>query len=352
MQVLSSLSGGSPLLLLIAVTMLAGVASDWLAQQWHIPDVVLFLLAGLLLNPVLVDAAGLPDYPGLMQAVLVFGASYILFEGGMGVRLAVLKQIWLTVTLIATLGVLVTAAVTCAAAHWFLRMDWPLAFLLGVIMAATDPAALIPMFRQIGIREKLAQTVICEAAFNDAVSAVLTFALLGLVYAGGGFSVGGVAADFLVQAGIGIGAGAAIGLGVAFLVGHQRYGFLRDHLPLLTVAAVAAAYLDADRFGGSGFMAVFVAGIVVGNRGSFGLDAVPADTRRMHEFAGSTTLLLRMIVFIALGARMDLHSIGGSLGAVAGILAVFVLVARPLTVLSCALPDRRARWSGRELLFM
>jgi len=135
-------------------------------------------------------------------------------------------------------------------------------------------------------------------------------------------------------------------------MGHERYGFLRDYAPLLIVITVIGVYLGADDLGASGFMAVFVAGVIVGNRHAFGFTLAPGEARRLHEYSDTTAMILRMIIFILLGAQMDPGIIAREGWRDAGCVLVFIMLARPLTVLVCALPDLRARWSARELLFM
>lgn len=340
------------ILLLIASLLAIGAVLGWLARKLHLPDLVLYLVAGVLLGPGMTGLVAVPVDSTLGQLILTFGASYILFDGGTGVRLGLLRDIWITVAAISTVGVLITAALVCIAAHLFLGMPWQVALLLGTVIAATDPAALIPIFKQIRVRERLAQAVICEAAFNDAISAVLTFALVGAALGAADFRLSSVLGSFALQAGIGFLIGGALGLAAAFLMGHGRYGFLRQYAPLLTLITVIGAYFSADGFGASGFMAVFVAGVILGNRQVFGFTLAPGEDRRLHEYADTTSLILRMMIFMLLGTQMDLRSIGPDSWGIAGCIAVFMLLARPLTVLVCALPDRRARWSLRELLFM
>lgn len=335
----------------IAILLAAGIVSARLAVPLRVPDVVLYLLAGVLLGP---HCAGWldPSTASLLdQTLLVFGASYILFEGGCEIRLAVLSRIWIGLTALATAGVMVTAAATAVAAGWFLDLPFPVALLLGAVIASTDPATLIPVFKQVRVRERLAQMVVSESAFNDAVGAILTFTLLAVVM-GGGWSWGGALAGLARQAGLGLVAGLVLGYAAAFLLGHPRYGLLAEYAPLATLLVVAGAYLGAERLDASGFMAVFVAGIVVGNRERFGLRLEQHQERRLHEYTGVTSLVLRMAIFILLGAQVDLGVVRAHLGGALAVTLVFMLVARPLAVFLCAAPDRRAGWTLRELLFM
>lgn len=336
---------------LAAILLGGGALSGFVAQKLRVPDVVLYLLAGILLGPAAAGVLALPPSSGFSELVLIFGASYILFEGGASVRLAVLGEIWVSLLSIATFGLAITAAVTGAAAHWLLGMPLVPALLLGAVIASTDPATLVPVFRQVHVRERLAQMVVGESAFNDAVGAVLTFALLALAD-GGAVTLSSALLDLLIQAGIGLGLGAALGYAAAFLMGHERYGFLREYAPLVTLMAVAGAYLGADGLHASGFMAVFTAGILVGNRERFGFALAPGETRRLHEYVETTSLILRMAIFMLLGAQVRFDVIASHLGGGLAVVAVFMLVARPLTVFLSVAWDPRARWERRELLFL
>src|SRR5207237_7411 len=160
-----------------------------------------FLLAGIALGPAGLGLAHVAPESGFNQFVLLLGASWLLFDGGASLRFTVLKEVWITIVTISTLGVLVTAAVVAVA----------VAALLGVALA------------------------------------------------------------FVLQAGVGIGVGAGLGYAVADLVAHEKRGVLADFAPVAALAGVTGAYALASALHGSGFMAVFVFGLMFGNRGSFGL---------------------------------------------------------------------------------
>src|SRR5439155_18429947 len=151
--------------LVLAIGTLAGL----LAQKIRIPDVAVFLVTGIAIGP---EALGLVDIKAdsaLNQIILLFGASYILFDGGASLRFAVLKRVWITIVVISTIGVLITAVITGVAAHYILGIPLIVALLLGATLASTDPATLVPIFRQVHIRDRVAQTVMSESAFNDAM---------------------------------------------------------------------------------------------------------------------------------------------------------------------------------------
>jgi potassium/hydrogen antiporter len=329
-----------------------GTVTGFVAQKVKVPDVALFLIAGMAIGP---QALGLIDIKAdsaLNQIILLFGASYILFDGGASLRFNVLKQVWITIVVIATLGVVITAAVTGLAAYYVLGVPLIVALLLGATLASTDPATLVPIFRQVHIRDRVAQTVMSESAFNDAMGAIVTFGVLGVAMGTGEFSLTASLFDLLKQSIVGIVAGAALGYLAALLIAHERWAFLMEYAPVVTLVAVIGAYFAADGLQASGFMAVFVFGIVLGNKDSFGFTMEAGEQKKLDEYVTTTAFIMRLFIFLLLGAQVDFGLMGQYWRGGVIVVTVFMLVARPLTVFLCALPDRRARWSFNEMLFM
>ena len=329
-----------------------GTVTGLLAQKIRIPDVAVFLVAGIAIGP---QALGLVDIKAdsaLNQIILLFGASYILFDGGASLRFNVLKRVWITIVVIATVGVLITAAVTGFAAYYVLGVPLAVALLLGAVLASTDPATLVPIFRQIKIRNRVAQTVMSESAFNDAMGAIVTFGVLAVVMGTGEFSFATSLADLLKQSAIGFAAGAALGYLAALLIAHERWGFLAEYAPVVTLVAVIGAYFAADGLQASGFMAVFVFGIMIGNKDAFGFKMRPGEAQKLDDYVMTTAFIMRLFIFILLGAQVDFHLMAQYWYGGVIVVAILMLVARPLTVFACALPDRRAKWSFKEMLFM
>jgi cell volume regulation protein A len=334
--------------LMLAIGTVAGL----LAQKISIPDVAVFLVVGIAIGP---QALGLVDIKAdsaLNQIILLFGASYVLFDGGASLRLNVLKRVWITIVVISTVGVIITAAITGVAAHYILGVPLVVALLLGATLASTDPATLVPIFRQVRIRDRVAQTVMSESAFNDAMGAIVTFGVLAVAMGTGEFSFASSLLTLLKQSVVGIVAGIALGYLAALLIAHEKWAFLAEYAPVVTLVAVIGAYFAADGLQASGFMAVFVFGIVLGNKETFGLAMEAGEAQKLDEFILTTAFIMRLFIFILLGAQVDFALMGKYwLGGVA-VVTVLMLLARPATVFLCALPDRRARWSFREMLFM
>jgi len=329
-----------------------GTVTGLLARKLRIPDISLFLIVGMLIGPQLLGLIDIKSGSALYQILLLFGASYILFDGGASLRFSVMRQVWITIVVIATLGVVLTAAITGAAAHFLLGVPWIVALLLGASIASTDPATLVPIFRQIRVRDRVAQMVMSESAFNDATGAILTLGVLSIAVGNGQFSIVASLFDLFKQSLIGIAAGAILGYLAALLIAHERWSFLMEYAPIVTIVAVIGAYLSADSLQASGFMAVFVFGVVLGNKESFGFAMQRDEALRLDQFVETTAFIMRLFIFILLGAQIDFASIGEYLLPGLAVVIVFMLVARPITVFLCALPDRRARWSRNEMLFM
>jgi len=339
-------------LLSCGLILAVGTLAAFVAQKIRIPDVAVFLVAGILLGPQTTGLVNIPAGSALNEIIVLFGASYILFDGGAALRFAVLKQVWITIVLLATVGVIITAAITGLAAHLVLGLPLIVALLLGATLSSTDPATLIPIFRQVKIRERVAQTVISESAFNDAMGAILTFGILAVATGTSEFSLSHSLFALVEQSVIGIVAGLAFGYLAALLIAHERWAFLAEYAPVVTLVAVIGAYFAASGLHASGFMAVFVFGVVLGNKESFGFGMEPGEAQRLDEFVLTTSFIMRLFIFTLLGAQLDFAEIGRYGVPAVVVVAVLMLIARPAAVFLCALPDRRARWDAKELLFM
>jgi cell volume regulation protein A len=310
------------------------------------------LVTGIAIGPQALGLIHIEADSALNQIILLFGAAYILFDGGATLRFDVLKRVWITIVVIATIGVVITAAITGIAAHYILGVPIIVALLLGATLASTDPATLVPIFRQIHIRDRVAQTVMSESAFNDATGAIITFGILAVATGRGDFSFAASLLDLVQQSVIGVVAGAVLGYLAAVLIAHEKMAFLAEYAPVVTLVAVIGAYFAADGVHSSGFMAVFVFGIMLGNKEAFGFKMEEGEAQKLDEFVLTTAFILRLFIFILLGAQVDFALMSQYWFGGIAVVTVLMLVARPATVFLCALPDRRARWSLAEMLFM
>ncbi|TDF98917.1 cation:proton antiporter [Paenibacillus piri] len=334
------------LIFILGMGMLFGRLAGWL----KLPDVALFLVAGMIIGQGL-HLVTETSSSFTNQFILTLGSALILFDGGRNIRLSGLKKVWLTVTLLSVPGVLITCAVVAFAAHWLLGLPMMYAVLLGAIISSTDPATLIPVFKQIKIRTKVRETVESESAFNDATGSILTFSVLAVIMGGQAVTLSSGIMDFVKTAFGGILVGAVVGLALAFISGHLKLGWLRDYATIALVVTAVGAYWVGDSVGVSGFMATFTAGLIWGNMDLFKLHLEDKHHEISH-FTENITVIMRMLIFILLGSQVNFRVILANFWPSLAVILIFMLIARPLTVLASTLPDRKADWKRNEIAFM
>lgn len=337
-------------LFLLILVCTVGMIAGKIASRFKLPDVALFLFAGIIVGQGLhwITEASTSF---TNQMILTTGSALILFDGGRNIRLAGLRKVWLTLTLLSVPGVLITCAVVGVAAHYLLGLPYVFAFLLGAVIASTDPATLIPVFKQVKIHTKVRETVESESAFNDATGSILTVTMLAIVMGTQDVSLWSSVFDFVKTAAGGILVGALIGFVFSYLAAHIELGVFRDYTTIAMVVVALGAYLLGEVVHVSGFMATFTAGLIWGNAHLFRLDMSHKEEEMTH-FAENITIIMRMLIFILLGSQVNFGVILAHLWTSLAVIVIFICIARPLTVLASTLPDRNADWTWREIAFM
>ena len=150
----------------------------------------------------------------------------------------------------------------------------------------------------------------------------------------------------------GIGIGSIFGLLAGYITTDKSEHLIGEYAHALLLPVIIFTYLLAEHLGASGFMAVFTAGLIYGNLSAFGLQMKEVHHEELHGFINISSLLLRMTIFILLGTHVNFEIIKQYLLPGMIIITVFMLVARPLAVLLCTLPDRKAKWTRNEIVFM
>ena len=336
---------------ILAIMLAAGLASSVLADILRLPRMVLLLAAGVLLGPEVFDWLDVPVGSVGVQLLLTLGVSLILFYGGLQLSLRILSRVGIGLGLLALPGVVITAVVTGAAAAVVFDIPFEEGFLIGAVIAPTDPAILIPLFDRLRVRPKVVQTVIAESALNDPTGAVLALTIAAFVLGGDESGVGAVG-DFVSELAISTVLGLVLGLLLALVVSERRFGIWREFPAIVVGLAVAAGYASIDAAGGSGYLGAFVAGLIAGNTELLGLRVSRPALREIDQFAELTADTVVLLVFITLGANLPLGTMAENLLPALAVLAVLLFVARPLTVLACLLPDRRGRWTRNEIVFI
>ncbi len=270
----------------------------------------------------------------------------LLFEAALNIHWPALRRDLLPVLALAVLGVFLAAAAVTAG--MVLLLGWAVApaAVFGVLIAATDPVAVIALFRDLGIGGRLLLLVEAESLLNDGVAAVGFAALLAGVAGGAAVSAGAVAHLFLLSAGGGLAIGLAAGLAAIGVAGRTSDSMVET---ALTAVAAYGSFYTAEHFHASGVLATVAAGLVMGNLGLLR----PEDTSQLSE-AGRTAVgglwafaafLANSLVFLLIGlAVADTPLVRMSRGTIPVVL-VLVLAGRALTVYPVCALFARSRWA-------
>jgi potassium/hydrogen antiporter len=338
-------------ILTLSLLLVAGLFARLLATLLRIPEIVFLLGLGALLGPSALEVIDVPLDSLAAQLVFTLGVSTILFYGGLNLSLEILRKVWLSLGLLAVVGVIVTAVITGAAAALVFGLPYEQGLLIGAVLSPTDPAILIPLFIGSRLRPKVAQTVVAESAFNDPTGAVLALAVAGAL-ASGQNSLTGPAGDFVGQLALSTAGGVLAGIVLSAAISSRRTGIWRESAAIAVLAVVAMSYVSLDFAGGSGYLGAFLAGLIVGNMKLLGLSMHDEHKRDLVITTRSLADIVTIFVFVLVGANLPFHELGEEILPAFAVVAVLLLVARPVTVAICCLPDRRSRWSRAELAFV
>ncbi|MDK2562099.1 cation:proton antiporter [Romboutsia sedimentorum] len=339
------------LLIIFAVVAMTGIICSKISEILKVPDVVLFLIAGILIGPSFFRFIDIGQYQVENQLILTFGSAFILYLGGKEISLKVLKDVRISVFLLSTLGVAISAFIVAKIVGLTFGVSAMTALLIGSIIASTDPATLVPIFNQVKIKDRVKQTVISESAFNDATGAILTSAVLAIILSGK-FSLSANIYELGIMVVVGVVVGIVTGIALLKLVNDQPYGIFKDFAPIISILSVVIAYEVSTKFGGSGYMACFIVGIITGNKKNFKIWL--SQTSYDADFYVAETLgnICRMSIFVILGSQVDLAVLGKYFVPSLLVALSLMFIARPICVIVCTIFDRNAKWSKKEMLFM
>jgi cell volume regulation protein A len=337
-----------PVTLLIAAVLIAlAWALSVVLSKFRIPEILGFLGLGFAFGAHGLNIFHFSFASTGVGTVIALAASIILYECGRGLDISRLQASWRSLLLLVTVGVCLTAGLSALAAHLAFAWDWGAAVLLGAVIAATDPAAVIPVMRQPGMPKRVSQIAQAESALNDATGAMLTVVTIRVLQ-----SAAPTVHDTLVSFGImglgGIGIGVVVAAMTAWLAHSERLGELdlgAHNQQVVELITVLIAYGLATYLGSSGYMAAFAAGLVHGRT----LTRAPYATQ---PFFSTLSFLSRLAVFVMLGATFDAAGVVVPLLPTLAFVAFFVVVVRPIAVLSSVWADRAPRWSLREILLL
>lgn len=322
---------------LVLVAVLASKASARLG----VPALLLFLAIGMVAGSEGIGGIDFADHEAA-RAVGVVALAFILFSGGLDTEWRSVRPVLGVGMTLATVGVLVTALVVGVVASWVLDVSLTAGLLLGAIVSSTDAAAVFAVLRsqRVGLAGRLRPLLELESGSNDPMAVFLTVGFLELL-ANPGTDALTLVPWFVLQMGV----GAVVGLAMArvSVLAVNRLRLEYDGLyPVVLIAVVLATFGVADLLGGSGFLAVYLAGIMLGNA-SF------IHKRSLVRFADGLAWMMQIAMFLVLGLLVFPSDLGPVAGRALLIALVLVFVARPVaTTLVLAL----ARFGVRPTLFV
>ena len=329
---------------LLIISIMAGKTG----YRLGVPVLLLFLCVGMLAGS---DGFGL-KFNNVKEAqwIGVVALSVILFTGGMDTRFADIKPVWREGAVLSTLGVLLTTILTglfiWGLTEWGItdiHFTLPVALLLAATMSSTDSASVFAILRsqRIHLKENLRPMLELESGSNDPMAYMLTIVLIQWITSTG-MGAGEIALSFVVQFGIGILAGVGVGYFISFFLNHVNW-YNPSLYPILILAFTFLTYSLTSLVGGNGFLAVYIAGMIVGNK------RIP-HRRATTTFMDGMTWLFQIVMFLTLGLLVNpLEML--DIAPVGALIAVFIIVlGRPLSVWLCLLPFRRLSNAARSFV--
>lgn len=304
-----------------------------------VPVVLFFMLIGMLAGSEGIGGIAFEDY-ALTFRLGTIALVFILFDGGLNTSFAVVRSALAPSGVLATVGVALTAAIVAFAAYG-VGLGWTEALLLGAVVSSTDAAAVFSVLRGSGVhlKQRVAATLELESGLNDPMAVILTFGLTKALAAGQAVSWF-LLRDIVLQLAIGSALGVAIGYVGRWVL---RRPLLTGGLyPVLTIAVCCLAFGIPTLFYGSGFLAVYVAGLVLGN----GPLPFRVQILRAHDFVA---WLSQVVMFLVLGLLAFPSQLLDALMPGLVIAGALALVARPLATTLCLIPFR---YEPKELVYV
>ena len=337
---MASLDSVSITILLGAVLVMAGILSSLLALRFGAPLLLVFLVIGIIAGD---SGPGHIEFDDVRTTYLVgsVALALILFDGGLRTKFQNIRAVLLPSMVLATIGVLLSALITAPVAKYVLELSWIESLLVGAVVASTDAAAVFLLVHAQGLRlrPRVGATLEAESGTNDPFAIFLTLMLVEFISSGRS-SAAHVLLELLREALL----GAIIGVigGRVIVIALNRVALPQGlHAPFVLTAALVI-FGVAQLSHASGFLAVYLAGIIVGNQPTRAHNSVVT-------FLDAATWLAQIVMFVLLGLLVSPQRLASSLGPAVIVALVLMLLARPAAVLLCLAPFR---FNWREKIFI
>jgi cell volume regulation protein A len=323
------------------ILLLLGIGSSKFSARIGMPVLVLFLGVGMLAGSDGVGGIAFEDYH-FANSIGSVALALILFDGGLRTSMRSVRSAWRPALSLSTLGVLLTSVFTGFAAAWVLDVPLLHGMLLGAIVGSTDAAAVFSILRTSGLRlsRRLTATLEVESGSNDPMAIFLTVGLIGLIM-GTADSAVGILLLFVLQFGVGALVGIGIGYGATWVVNRINLDYPGLY-PILVMAFGLLAFGLAAVLGGSGFLAVYIAGIVLGNSSLVYRNGI-------FLFHDAAAWLGQIVLFVMLGLLSFPTRLVEVVTDGLVIALVLIFIARPVAVICSAFPFR---FNLREMTFL
>lgn len=330
-------------LLIGAIIWFVSILLSKTGYRFGVPVLLVFLIVGMLFG---VDGVGIRfDNYKYAQIIGMLALTIILFSGGMDTKFSDIKPILFPGIVLSTLGVLLTTVFTgffiYGITHVFssiISIPLTIALLLAATMSSTDSASVFNILRsqKMGLRNRLQPLLEFESGSNDPMAYMLTIVMIQVIKADGGSeSINGwmILLKFLVQFGFGLGAG--------YLLARFSVWFInvinlqnKSLYPIMMLGIIFFIFSLTEHIGGNGYLAVYIAGIVMGN-------SKLAENKSISSFLDGLVWLVQIIMFLILGLLVNPHEMI-TIAVPAIIIAVFVIfIGRPLSIFLCLAPFKR-----------
>jgi len=332
------------MLLAVGAVLCASVLVALAAARTGVPVLVAFLVLGMLLGS---DGPGGIEFDDaeLARQVGIVGLVLILFEGGLQTSWRRLRSVAIPAALLSTIGVVVTAVLTGAAAKLLFDLTWLEAILLGAVVASTDAAAVFATLRFTHIRRRVARTLEAESGGNDPMAIALTVGLIAWIESPETNGFSDLALLVFRELALGLVVGVLLGLAAAWIFGRLPDA-IGAFAPVASLAAAGVSFGAADVLGGSGFLSVYLVGLAIGS--------TPSRYRRsLVGFHEGIAFVAQVAIFIVLGLLVFPSQLPEVALSGLALALLLVVVIRPVAVWAAtALSDYSARervllgWAG------
>lgn len=334
------------ILLIASVILFFSIFAGKAGYRFGLPALLLFLGVGMLFGS---DGLGIQfSDPHIAQFVGMLALSIILFSGGMDTKIAEVRPIAPQGVILATVGVLATTFLTGAFIYWvsgfvsqYVSLTFPQSLLMAAVMSSTDSASVFSILRSKGVylKQRLRPTLELESGSNDPMAYMLTLILIAYIQQGGAMNIGDALLSLTIQLVVGAMGGYLFGKITVFIINKINIDNASLY-PILLLAAAFFTFSATTLCKGNGYLAVYIAGLIVGN-------SKIVHKKSIGTFFDGFAWLWQIVMFLTLGLLVNPHELlpVASLGLTVGIF--MIIIARPASVFLCLLPFKNFNLKGK-----